>query len=233
MRKKVPAESAQVARAVEAGSGARVAWYKRGVRFGLGLAIGLALGAGGMYLVLEPPWRGGGSTSEASVAVGDTADAGVVAKKKGKRKARVGGGGGGGGAQEPFEVDEAIVLTEADKRLEWKGDAVALPPRTLDMAGGGDEGRPLDDGEIQGGVAGGSGPVIGCIKDATAGAAISAEVTVQMLVGADGKVSKVRVRAPAWLHDHGLLACARRAVRSMPFPSTGAATIVTAPYHLD
>ncbi|HUQ03006.1 MAG TPA: hypothetical protein VM261_10945 [Kofleriaceae bacterium] len=203
------------------------------MRFGLGLAIGLALGAVGMYLVLEPPWRGGGSANEASVQVGGTADAGVPAKKKGRRKAQVGGTGGGGGAQEPFEVDEAIVLTDADRRMEWKGDAVALPPRTLDMTGAGDDGRPLDDGEINSGIAGGSGPVIGCIKDATAGAAIAAEVTVQMLVGADGRVSKVRVRAPAWLHDHGLLACARRAVRSMPFPATGAATIVTAPYHLD
>jgi hypothetical protein len=141
-------------------------------------------------------------------------------------------GGGGGGAQEPFEVDEEIVLTEADKRLEWRGDTVTLPPRTLDMERG-DDGRPLDDGEIQGGIANGSGPVIGCIKDATAGAAISAQVTVQMLVGADGNVSKVRVRAPSWLHEHGLLACARRAARSMPFPATGAPTVVTAPYHLD
>jgi hypothetical protein len=203
------------------------------VRFGLGLAIGLALGALGMYLVLEPPWRGGGSGSVAAVSEGDTsADAGVTAKKKGRRKARVGGGGGGGATQEPFEVDDTIVLTDADRRMEWKGDTVALPPRTLDM-GGGDDGRPLDDGEINGGIAGGSGPVIGCIKAATAGAAISAEVTVQMLVGADGKIAKVRVRAPAWLHDHGLLACARRAVRSMSFPATGAPTIVTAPYHLD
>jgi hypothetical protein len=199
------------------------------VRFGLGLAIGLALGAIGTYLVLEAPWRGGGSEGGPVAQVGDTADAGVPAKKKGRRKARVGGTGGG---QEPFEVDEAIALTDADRRLEWRGDAVSLPPRTLDL-GGGDDGRPLDDGEIQGGIARGSGPVIGCIKDATAGAAISAEVTVQMLVGADGKVGKVRVRAPAWLHQHGLLACARRAARSMGFPATGAPTVVTAPYHLD
>ncbi|MBZ0232557.1 MAG: hypothetical protein K8M05_09535 [Deltaproteobacteria bacterium] len=204
------------------------------MRFWLGLAIGLALGAVGMYLALEPPWAGGGEESGPSVAAADTADAGVPAKKKGRRKARGGGRGGGtAGDAEPFEVDEQIVLTDADRRLEWKGDAVALPPRTVDMAGGDDGGRPLDDGEIQGGIARGSGPVIGCIKDATAGAAIAAEVTLQMLVGADGRVTKVRVRAPAWLHDHGLLACARRAARAMSFPATGAPTIVTAPYHLD
>jgi hypothetical protein len=201
------------------------------VRFWLGLAIGLALGAIGTYLVLEPPWRGGGSAAGPAVAVGGTVDAGVPAtKKKGKRKARV--GGTSTGSQEPFEVDEDIVLSDADRRMEWRGDAVSLPPRTIEM-GGTDDGRPLDDGEIQNGIANGSGPVIGCIKDATAGAAISAEVTVQMLVGADGRVSKVRVRAPNWLHEHGLLTCAKRATRSMPFPATGAPTVVTAPYHLD
>lgn len=181
--------------------------------------------------MLDPPWRGGGGGEGGpALAVGDTLDGGVPAKKKGKRKARV--GGTSGGAQEPYEVDDEIVVSDADKKLEWRGDAVSLPPRTLDMEAAG-EGRPLDDSEIQGGIAGGSGAVIGCIKDATAGAAISAEITVQMLVGADGRAGKVRVRAPRWLHEHGLLACARRAARAMPFPATGAPTIVTAPYHLD
>ncbi len=203
------------------------------MKFWLGLAIGAALGAAGTYLAVERPWRGAERTTEPAVAVADTPDAGVT-KKKGRRKARVGGGGGGGGgtAPEPFEVDEAIALTDADRRLEWRGDAVALPPRTLDM-GAADDGRPLDDSEIQGGIARGSGPIIDCIKAATAGASLQAEVTVQMLVGAEGKVGKLRVRAPAWLHEHGLLTCARRAARSLPFPGTGAATVVTAPFHLE
>lgn len=155
----------------------------------------------------------------------------AAGKKKGRRKAR-GVGGGAHPELEPYEVDEAIVLTDADKKLEWRGDAVAQPPRTLDL-GAGDDGRPLDDGEIQGGIAQGSGPVIACIKDATAGAELSAEVTLQMLVGGDGRVGKLRVRAPAWLHAHGLLACARKAARSFPFPGTGLPTVVTAPFHLN
>jgi hypothetical protein len=154
----------------------------------------------------------------------------VPVRKKGRH--RRGGGGGGGGAPEPYEVDEQITLTDADRRLEWRGEAVALPKRTIDL-GSGDDGRPLDDGEIQSGIARGSGPMIGCIKEATSGASLSAEVTLQMLVGANGKVDKLRVRAPSWLHAHGLLACARRAARSMLFPATGAPTVVTAPYHLD
>ena len=90
--------------------------------------------------------------------MGGTGDAGVPpTKKKGKRKARVGGAvGGTSGVQEPFEVDEDIVLTDADRRLEWRGDAVSLPPRTIEMGGTAEDGRPLDDGEIQSGVANGS-----------------------------------------------------------------------------
>jgi hypothetical protein len=204
------------------------------VRFWLGLAIGLALGAIGTYLALEPPWAGAGGVPAApTVAEAEPSDGGVATpRKKGRRKARGGGGSGSGSEQEPYEVDPAITLTAADRTLEWRGDAVAAPPRTLDL-GGGDDARPLDDGEIQAGIAGGSGPMIACIKDATAGAELSAEVTVQMLVGGDGRAGKLRVRAPAWLHGHGLLACARRAARSFRFPSTGAPTVVTAPFHLN
>src|SRR6185295_5534148 len=127
-------------------------------------------------------WRGAAAPAIAS-APAEVVDAGVpAAKKKGKRKGGVKRSGGGLGSAlepEPYEVDDEIVLTDADRALEWRGDAVSLPPRTLDMAGG-DEGRPLDDGEIQGGISGGSGPMIGCIKDAVGGAPLSAEVTIQM-----------------------------------------------------
>jgi hypothetical protein len=196
----------------------------------------MAAGAVATYLALERPWQGPPASDEESIATAGAPDAGVTPTRRGKRR-RPGGGGGGAGptlaSDEPFAVDPEIVLTEADRRLEWRGDAVALPPRTVDMAGG-DDARPLDDGEIQGGIARGSSPVIACIQDATAGAALAAELTVQLLVGGDGKVDKVRVRAPAWLHQHGLLACVRRAAKSsMAFPGTGAPTIVTAPFHLE
>ncbi|MBE7448442.1 MAG: hypothetical protein HS111_06020 [Kofleriaceae bacterium] len=201
------------------------------MRFWLGLAIGLALGATGTYLALEPPWRGEAPAAPPEVAeVEPGDDAGAPTRKKGRRKARGGGSGSGGAA--PYEIDEQVVLTDADRRPEWRGDAVALPARTLDL-GQADDGRPLDDGEIQAGLARGSGAIVGCIQDATAGAALQAEVTVQLLVGADGKVGKLRVRAPAWLHRHGLLACARRAARGFGFPATGAPTVVTAPFHLE
>ena len=95
------------------------------------------------------------------------------------------------------------------------------------------EQEALDDGEIANGVAAGSPAVVDCIKDAAGAAPLSGQVTLQMLVGADGHVSKVRVRAAVYLHEHGLTACAKRAARGFDFAATGAPTVVTAPFFLN
>jgi len=212
-------------------SGAPAPWYKRRVKFWVGLAIGLALGAVAMYLGLRPPWRTASAPPPVAAVTPDAPDAGVPAapkKKKGKRTSTT---SSAGGAVER-EVDDDVVLTDADRKVEWRGDAVAAPPRTLDM-GASDDARPLDDGEIANGVAAGSPAVVDCIKDAAGAAPLSGQVTLQMLVGADGRVSKVRVRAAVYLHEHGLTACAKRAARGFDFPATGAPTVVTAPFFLN
>ncbi len=199
------------------------------MKFWLGLVIGGALGATATYLALERPWVSPARTTPAVQVATAPHDAGVAPKKgHGKRTTRTTTAAG----TVEREVDDEVVLTDGDRALEWRGDAVLLPARTLDLAGGGD-GRPLDDGEIQGAVAGGSGAMIDCIKGAVGGAPLSGAVTLSLLVGADGKVSKLRVRAAHYLHEHGLLACARRAGRGLPFPSTGAPTVVTVPYELN
>ncbi|HWN69571.1 MAG TPA: hypothetical protein VNM90_18140, partial [Haliangium sp.] len=59
-----------------------------------------------------------------------------------------------------------------------------------------------------------------------------ARITAEMLVNGQGQVSKMRVRAPAYLFAHGFYACARRATLGLRFPATGAPTVVTAPYDL-
>lgn len=184
-----------------------------------------------MYLGLRPPWRTAHDAAPVAAAPPPALDAGVPAapkKKKGKRTSTT---SSAGGAVER-EVDDDVVLTDADRKLEWRGDAVATPARTLDM-GASDDARPLDDGEIASGVAGGSPAVVDCIKDAAGAAPLSGQVTLQMLVGGDGKVTKARVRAAVYLHEHGLTACARRAARSFDFPATGAPTVVTAPFYLN
>lgn len=183
-----------------------------------------------MYLGLRPPWRGEPAAPPPVASAPEPVDAGAAPAKK-KRGRRVATRAPGGGDVER-EVDDELVLTDADRKLEWRGDPVSQPPRTMDL-GEGDDARPLDDGEIASGIAGGSRAMIACITDAAGGAPLSGEITVQMLVGADGKATKVRVRAPHYLHERGLAACAKRAARSFPFPATGAPTMVTAPFYLN
>lgn len=184
-----------------------------------------------MYLGLRAPWRSAPAPAPIA-AVEAPVDAGVAPapgkKKKGRRVATI------ATAEQPAtrEVDDDVVLTDADRKVEWRGDAISAPARTFDM-GGADDARPLDDGEIASGVAGGSRAMVDCIKNAAGGAPLDGEITLQLLVGADGKVGKVRVRAAAYLHDHGLTACAKKAARRFPFPATGAPTVVTAPFYLN
>lgn len=184
-----------------------------------------------MYLGLRAPWRGEPAAPPAVAIAPEPVDAGVAAPVKKKRGRRVATTKTAGG-EVSREVDDDVVLTDADRRVEWRGDAVAQPPRTLDLTTD-DGARPLDDGEIASGVAGGSRAMVDCIKDAAGSAPLSGEVTVQMLVGGDGKATKVRVRAAAYLHEHGLTACAKRAARGFPFPATGAPTVVTVPFELN
>jgi hypothetical protein len=203
------------------------------VKFWLGLAIGVAVGSAGMYLGMTRPW----SRPEPVATVEAAVDAGV-APAPGKRKRRRGGGGGGGGGAESGDLEggdelaPAVVLTEADRRMEWRGDDVALPSVKMDMAGGGAEGRPLDGREIQSTFAADGQAVLDCIVKATGAAELKATVTVKLLVEPSGRPVKSRVHAPAYLFGNGLLACAKRAIGGLRFPATGAHTVVTQPFDL-
>ena len=193
-----------------------------------------------MYLVLRPPWggRGGAVPSDAAPAIAVvTRDAGVPKKKRHPRHVP-----GGQPAQpgdptdstpdEPEPLPPQLVqLSGADRALEWRGDGVALPPTKIDMAGG-REARSLDDGEIHAGIAGGSGAVQACVVQGATNTDLKASITLEMVVDASGRVIKSRVQAPHYLHEHGLLDCARRAIGKMHFPATGAATLVTLPVTL-
>jgi len=198
------------------------------VKLWLGLAIGAVLGSGTMYLALERPWARR-DTSPSPVAVAPV-DAGVPDKRK-RRPTRA---RPTSGAIER-DLDPAIVLTEADRRLEWRGDAVELPPRRIDMEGGegGADGRSLDDSEIQGTIQRDSGPILACVAETAGAAPLHGTITVVVLVDPRGRAVKARVQAPAYLLEHGLLACVRRAAQGLRFPGTGAHTIVTVPYDLN
>ena len=195
----------------------------RGVRFWVGLAIGLVLGAVLGWLATARPWRG------APAPVAAPADAGAVPdrpakKKSGGRRSRRDGAGG--------DDAPAPSVPASGRAMTWRGPAISLPERDLDL-GSDDTSRPLGDSEIDGVLQRSSDSVLDCIREALAGAWLEGEVVLQMLVTGDGQVSRVRVGAPRWLVDHGLGDCASAAARRMVFPATGSPTIVDAPYHIE
>jgi hypothetical protein len=198
----------------------------------LGLVIGLVVGAGGMYLALRPPWGGHATAPPDAGPVASVPVDAPPAKPKKKRRRPAGTPNaqnpGGDDTDEP--EPQPIVLTEADRRLEWRGDEVALPAHKVDMGAGG-EGRPLDDGEINGAFANDAG-VRTCVANGATGTDLHATITVKMLVDGSGRVTKSRVQAPHYLHEHGLLACTQHALARMHFPATGAPTVVTIPVNL-
>jgi hypothetical protein len=194
-----------------------------------------------MYLVLRPPWghpvttvAGGGPPV---VIVGN--DAGVAKPKKPKKRSRPAGtqparqpGEGDGEGEREIDEPEPPPLTAADRALEWRGDAVSLPAQTIDMAGGGTEARPLDDGEIGATINSQAGGVKDCVVQGATNTDLRATITVKLVVDGHGRVTRSRVQAPHYLFEHGLLGCTQRAVGRMHFPATGAPTLVTLPVNL-
>jgi hypothetical protein len=194
----------------------------------VGLVIGLVVGAGAMYLVLRPPWGTSTPPAEVSVIATAPADAGVTKPKKKKR--RPAGVPAQPGEQE-FEETEPPPLTDADRRLEWRGDEVSLPSTKIDMTSGG-EARPLEDGEINSTVGSQTSGVRDCVVQGATGTDLRATITIKLVVDGTGRVTRSKLQAPHYLFQKGLLACAQRALNRMKFPASGAPTLVTFPVNL-
>lgn len=74
--------------------------------------------------------------------------------------------------------------------------------------------------------------IIGCIDDARGEAQLDGQITVAFRIRRSGDVAGVRVEAPAYLINHGLLDCCRRTVTALRFPLSTKAQIVTYPFSL-
>lgn len=189
-----------------------------------------------MYLALRPPWGGVAMAPAIDAGVGEApTDGGPPAKRRKKSRRRpgtIGTPGAPGGADEYEETEPALAnLTDADRRLEWRGDDVTLPATRVDMAGG-EEARPLDDGEINATIGAQGGGVRQCVIEGATGTDLRATITVKLVVDGRGRVIRSRIQAPRYLFEHGLHGCVQRAVGRMKFPATGAPTLVTLPVHL-
>ena len=189
-----------------------------------------------MYLGLTRPWvRHGVAPVDAGVVAIAPIDAGVPVKPKKRhhRGATPAANPGNPGSDDTGpEETEPPPLGEADRRLEWRGDEVALPAQKLDLTAGGKEVRGLDDGEIQSTISGQAGGVRDCVVQGATNTDLRAEITIKMLVDGTGKVVRSRFQAPHYLLEHGLLPCSQRALGRMHFPATGAPTVVTLPVNL-
>jgi hypothetical protein len=200
-----------------------------------------------MYLVLRPPWGVSGPEAPAPIDAGVVSvapsDAGAAGKKKKKRRPRNPGttapgdlptidGTFGDGEEGEYEETEPLAqLSAGDRTLEWRGDDVTLPATKIDMAGG-KETRPLDDNEINATIGGQAGGVRDCVVNGASNTDLRATITVKMVVGADGRVTKSRIQAPRYLFEKGLLTCVQRSLGRMKFPATGAPTSVSLPVTL-
>jgi hypothetical protein len=189
-----------------------------------------------MYLALRPPWgRGAAAPSDAGVvAITAPADAGVAGKPKKKPRHRPAGmPPAAPGAPEDYEESEPPPppLTDADRRLEWRGDDVTLPPTKIDVGGTG-EVRPLEDNEINATISGQAGGVRDCVVQGATNTDLRATITVKMVVDGSGRVTRSKLQAPHYLFEHNLLGCVQRALGKMKFPAVGGNTSVTLPVTL-
>lgn len=186
-----------------------------------------------MYLVLRPPWGRRIETvaSNGPPVVVVAPDAGTAKPKPKHRRSRQGSSANVSQTDPEPEEIAPLPLTAADRALEWRGDTVALPPQTIDMAGGG-EARPLDDGEINATLTRQAGGVRDCVVQGASNTDLRATITVKLLVDGKGRVTRSQIHAPRYLLEHGLLGCAQRALGRIQFPATGAPTLVTLPVKL-
>lgn len=184
-----------------------------------------------MYLTLRPPWGGGGRAPFDAGVVLVSPDGGAPDKPNPKRRPGRRAGTVAAPPGEGGDETEPIPLTDADRRLEWRGDEVALPTTKLDMRSGA-EARPLEDSEINPVISSQTGDVRACVLQGATGTDLRATITIKMLVDGKGHVTKSRMEAPHYLFDHGLLSCAQRALGRMVFPPTHAPTLVTLPVNL-
>lgn len=193
-----------------------------------------------MYLALRQPWASHPTApSDAAVVASAPSDAGTAKpKKRGRHGHRRGGGGNlvsgddpswTGGDDTTEETEPQLVkLSAADRALEWRGDDTTKPPQKIDMSGGG-ESRSLDDGEIQSVISAQSGPTQACVVQAATNTDLRGTITVRIIVDGKGSVTKVKVQAPHYMFEHGVLGCIQGAARRMHFPAVGQYTLVTMP----
>ena len=198
------------------------------IRILFGIVVGAALAAGGGWLYLQRAkdcvGRCGDGTrcfnGHCIAAPPPTTVASAAAPKKRKRH------GSGGGAQPELKLEPG------DDRSATVGDSLGRAEH-VDLTQGGDDGRSLEQEDLDAVFRPAQPAISRCITDAVGDYPLeSGKIEVAFRVERTGQVRKVRITAPQLLVRRGFVGCVRPIVTGLRFPASGGANVVTYPFSL-
>lgn len=219
--------------------------------FLLGFVTAALLGALGYLFLFKPPEPdpcracSTGTRCAAGLCVVASAPPQPVVKRRGGVRKPVSGttgtgttgAAGVGPAGDPLAAPEAPAapppppLRPEERKLVSTGDKLT-GIETVNLAESGGSDRELSQEDIDAVFRPHQAEIIGCIDEARGDAQLDGQITVAFRIQRAGKVSGVRLEAPAYLVDHGLMRCVRGIVQGLSFPASSKAQIVTYPFVL-
>ena len=132
---------------------------------------------------------------------------------------------------EPHAAPE-VTLHPGDEKMVAAGDALGRPEH-IDFSKSDDEGHERSQEELDRVFHPLEPAITKCITQAVGDAPLeSGRIEVQFRVESAGKVSRVRITAPALLQRNGLAHCLRPLVTPLQFPAAGGASVVSYPFQL-
>lgn len=211
------------------------------LRFLLGLLVGAALLAGGFvaWSTRAPCLArcGDGTRCDGARCVPAVAATTPTAAAPTTRRKRTRGGPSksapSGGAGEPLApAAPEVTLQPGDEKPVAQGDALGRPEH-VDLSQRGDDGRALEQDDLDAVMKPAEGRITGCITTALGDAPLdTARVEVAFRVERDGAVHRMRVTAPQLLQRNGVTRCIRAVVTALRFPASGGASVATYPYEV-
>jgi len=193
-----------------------------------GIVVGAALAADGGWLYLQRSKDcvgrcGDGTRCFSGRCIAATQPTTVASAPTPKKRRHHGGGGG---------AQPELKLEPGDERIATAGDSLGRAEH-VDLTQGGDDGRELQQEDLDAVFRPAQSAISRCITDAVGDYPLeSGKIEVAFRVERTGQVRKVRVTAPELLMRRGFVACVRPIVTGLHFPASGGANVVTYPFSL-
>lgn len=207
-------------------------------KFFLGLLLGVALGAGGVFAWTQlktPP------EAPSIATMGPSSITASKTKKKTKKQtagnkapntpANTADPGAPAPTAQPTE-EPIPQLTADDLKQEAEGDILRPRPLSIDVDSTGPEPRDLSSDEVDNTFAAVKPQIVECIKQARGAAPVTGKIVVGVVIGPEGKVFKSRTEAPSYLIDRDLHPCIKSVLSSLRFPAPGKDVVASVPFTL-